>query len=105
MNCTLDFIKTENTSKIQSFIKFKEIYIISLYLDICSQTFFDFLFTYVVCHFRYTFLMLIGVDKSISSHIIEQNRFPYVLLCVLSVMLNMSVFAPDTVEEILCFKT
>ena len=40
MNCTINIIKTEKKSKIQSFLTFKEMAdIIFVYETICSQTF------------------------------------------------------------------
>ena len=43
--------------------------------------FYGFLFVRVACHLRYTFLMSIWVDESISSYVMKQNKFPDVLLC------------------------
>ena len=67
----INIIKTENQSKIQSLIEFKEMAnTIPIYLTIHPHTFSnDFLFMHIVCHFRYTFPILIWVDKSISSYV------------------------------------
>ena len=85
INCTINIIKTENKSKIQSYITFTEIAdTISLYLIIYPQTF-SMIFNLCVlsaisdtpspCHYEFKNPFLLTL----------WNKSPYVLLCVLVV--------------------